>query len=297
MTHHKLSATLSGGRIEAVEWREASGDSVLGFAPYRELVARVVGFDPGATRGAWIHYNIPHRETTVWRRRMPLATGQWRGLGLVPNNFPIESFMDEAAHAAGKDPLQFRLDHLPSGADGQRMAAVLGVAAERAGWGTPLPTGHSRGIACCFYHGTVVAEIAEISLDESTGRIRLHRVVTAIDCGQVINPNQVRSQVEGGVVMGASSALMEELRVRDGRVVAGGLEEYLLFTMADPPDIETISLNRPDLKPSGCGEPPIGPIAPAIGNAFCALAGVRLRQMPMSPERVLAALKSGAPVL
>ena len=290
MTHHKLSTRVSGGRIEAVEWQEASGDSVLGITPYRELIARVVGFDPGATRGAWIHYNIPHRETTVWRRRMPLATGQWRGLGLVPNIFPIESFMDEAAHAAGKDPLQFRLDHLPSDADGRRMAAALGAAAERAGWGTTPPAGRGRGIACCFYHGTVVAEIAEISLDESTGRIRLHRVVAAIDCGRVINPDQVRSQVEGCVVMGASSALMEELTVKDGRVVAGGLEEYLLFTMADTSDIETIILNRPDLKPSGCGEPPIGPIAPAIGNAFYALTGVRLRQLPMTPERVLAAL-------
>jgi isoquinoline 1-oxidoreductase beta subunit len=221
---------------------------------------------------------------------MPLATGQWRGLGLAPNIFPIESFLDEAAHAAGKDPLQFRLDHLPSDADGQRMAAVLNAVAERVGWGTPPPVGRGRGIACCSLHDTVVAEIAEISLDEGTGRIRLHRVVAAIDCGRVINPNQVRSQVKGCVVMGASGALMEELTVKDGRVVAGNLEEYLLFTMADTPDIETIILNRPDRKPSGCGEAPIGPIAPAIGNAFCALTGVRLRHMPMTPERVLEAL-------
>ena len=226
---------------------------------------------------------------------MPLATGQWRGLGLAPNTFPIESFMDEAAHAAGKDPLHFRLDHLPNNADGQRMAAVLNAAAERAGWGTTPPAGRARGIACCFLHGTVVAEVAEISLDELSGRIRLHRVVAAIDCGQVINPNQVRSQVKGSIVMGASSALMEEVTVQDGRVVAGALEEYLLFTMADTPEIETIIVNRPDRKPSGCGEAPIGPIAPAIGNAFYALTGVRLRQLPMTPERVLRALAQREP--
>jgi isoquinoline 1-oxidoreductase beta subunit len=139
MTHHQLSARVNGGRIEAVAWQEASGDSVLGFTPYPDLVARVVGFDPGAASGAWISYDIPHRETTVWRRRMPLATGQWRGLGLAPNLFAIESFLDEAAYAAGKDPLQFRLDHLPSDADGQRMAAMLNAAAEQAGWRTPLP--------------------------------------------------------------------------------------------------------------------------------------------------------------
>jgi isoquinoline 1-oxidoreductase beta subunit len=170
------------------------------------------------------------------------------------------------------------------------MAAALTAAAERAGWGSTPPAGRGRGIACCFYHGTVVAEIAEVSLDELTGRIRLHRVVAAIDCGRVINPHQVRSQVEGGIVMGASAALMEELTVQDGRVVARGLEEYLLFTMADAPDIETIILNRPDRQPSGCGEAPVGPIAPAIGNAVYALTGVRLRQLPMTPERVLAAL-------
>jgi isoquinoline 1-oxidoreductase beta subunit len=277
--------------MKAIEWQEASGDSVLGFTSYRELIARVVGFDPGATTGAWIHYDIPHRETTVWRRRMPLATGQWRGLGLVPNTFPIESFMDEAAHAAGKDPLQFRLDHLPGDTDGRRLAAVLNAAAERAGWGTVPPAGRSRGIACCSLQGTVVAEVAEISLEESTGRIRLHRVVAAIDCGPVINPNQVRSQVNGCIVMGAGGALMEEITVKDGRVAAGSFEEYLLFTMADAPDIETIILNRPDAKPLGCGEAPTGPIAPAIGNAFCALTGVRLRQLPMTPERVLAALE------
>jgi isoquinoline 1-oxidoreductase beta subunit len=284
MTHHTLSATLTGGRIEAVEWQEASGDSVLGFTPYRELVARVVGFDPGATSGALIYYDIPHRVTTVWRRRLPLATGQWRGLGLVPNLFAIESFMDEAAHAAGTDPVQFRLDHLTSDAEGQRMAAVLNAAA------TTPPAGRARGIACCSLHGTAVAEIVEISLDDSTGRIRLHRVVAAIDCGRVINPHQVRSQVEGGVVMGASAALMEEITVADGRVVAGGLEAYLLCTMADAPDIETIILSRPDRKPMGCGEAPIGPITPAIGNALCALTGVRLRQLPTTPQRVVAAL-------
>jgi DNA-binding transcriptional LysR family regulator len=114
--------------------------------------------------------------------------------------------------------------------------------------------------------------------------------VAAIDCGRVINPNQVRGQVRGCVVMGASGALMEELTVRDGRVVAGNLEEYLLFTNADTPAIEAIILDRPDQPPSGCGEAPVGPIAPAIGNAFCALTGVRLRQLPMTPERVLAAL-------
>ncbi|MGB8215339.1 MAG: molybdopterin cofactor-binding domain-containing protein [Anaerolineales bacterium] len=289
MTHHRLSARLNGDRIEALEWKQASGDSIFGFAP--ALMARIVGYDPGATRGAWIHYAILHRAITVWRRRMPLSTGQWRGLGAVPNTFPIESFMDEAAYAAGRDPLQFRLDHLSNDAEDRRMAAVLNAAAQRAGWGTTPPAGHGRGIACCFYHGTLVAEVAEISLDEKTGQIRLHRVVGAVDCGRAINPDQVRSQMEGGIVMGASSALLEELTVKDGRVEAGGFAEYPLFTTAETPEIETIILETPGARPTGCGEPPVGPIAPAIANAFFSLTGVRLRQLPMTPERVKNALK------
>ena len=296
MTHHQLAAKISGGRIEAIEWLEASGDSVLGFAPQQELVARVIGFDPGATRGAWIYYDISPRDITVWRRRMPLATGQWRGLGYMPNSFPIESFIDEAAHVAGQDPLQFRLDHLRADANGRRMAAVLKAVAERAGWGEASPPGHALGLACCSYHGTVVAEVADISIDEATGQIRLHRVVAALDCGRAINPDQVRGQVEGSIVMGASSALMEELTVEDGRLAAGSLANYPFFTMMEAPEIETIILETPDRKPSGVGEPPIGPIAPAIANALFALTGVRMRRLPMTQERVRRALAEREPM-
>lgn len=221
---------------------------------------------------------------------MPLPTGQWRGLGYMPNSFPIESFIDEAAHVAGRDPLQFRLDHLPAGADGRRMAAVLKAAAERAGWGEAAPAGHGRGLACCFYHGTAVAEVADLSLDMATGQIRLHRVVAALDCGRAINPDQVRGQVEGSIVMGASSALMEELTVQDGSVSAGSLANYPFFTVMEAPEIETILLETSDHEPSGVGEPAIGPIAPAIANAFFALTGVRVRRLPMTQERVRKAL-------
>ena len=288
MTHHALSAKLSGGRIESLDWHEASGDSVIGIAP--ELAGSIIGFDPGAARGAWIYYSIPHCEVTVWRRRMPFPTGQWRGLGYMPNSFPIESFIDEAAHAASRDPLQFRLDHLLDDADGRRMDAVLRAAAERSGWGEALPAGYGRGLACCSYHGTVVAEVVEISLDEATGQIRLHRVVAALDCGRAINPDQVRGQVEGSIVMGASSALMEELKVKDGRLEIGSFANYPFFMMMEAPEIETVLLETPDHEPSGVGEPAIGPIAPAIANAFFALSGVRMRQLPMTQERVLRAI-------
>jgi isoquinoline 1-oxidoreductase beta subunit len=134
--------------------------------------------------------------------------------------------------------------------------------------------------------------MAEISLDQDSGRIRVHRVVAAVDCGRTINPNGAAAQIEGAIVMGTSAALLEEITVEDGGVPAGNFDRYPLLRMAEAPDVETILLEAPDGKPRGLGEPPIGPIAPAIGNALFALTGVRLRRLPMTPDRVKAALAS-----
>jgi isoquinoline 1-oxidoreductase beta subunit len=210
----------------------------------------------------------------------------------MANIFAIESFIDELAHKAGADPLQFRLAHLPDDALGQRMRAVLEAAADGAGWGTRVPEDGALGIACSGDGGTVVAEVAEISLDRDSGRIRVHQVVAAVDCGRTINPDGAAAQIEGSIVMGTSAALLEEITVKDGRVQAGNFDRYPLIRMAEAPDIKTILLEAPDGKPRGLGEPPIGPIAPAIGNAFFALTGVRLRRLPMTPDRVKAALGS-----
>ncbi len=198
--------------------------------------------------------------------------------------------MDELAHTAGVDPLQFRLDHLSTDTAGKRMRAVLTAAADRAGWGTPLPAGRARGIACCDDANTMVAEVAEISLQRRNNRIRVHRVVAAMDCGRVINPDGAVAQVQGAVIMGISAALLEEITVKDGRVEAGNFDRYPLLRMGEAPEVETILLEAPKVKLGGVGEPPIGPIAPAIGNAFFALTGRRLRQLPMTPERVKSAI-------
>ena len=289
LTHHRLSAVLDGGgRIEAMGHEQASGDALFGSFP--APVAKILGFDFGSTRGAQIPYAIANRDTTVWRRPMPLPTGAWRGLGLMANVFAVESFVDELAHAGGADPLQFRLDHLADDELGRRMAVALAAAAEQAGWGGSLAEGRAQGIACCSDGGTVVAEVAEISLDQKAGRIRVHRVVAAVDPGRVINPDGARAQIEGAIVMGTGAALLEEITVKDGRVQAGNFDRYPLLRMAEAPDVETILLEAPDGKPRGLGEPPIGPIAPAIANALFALAGVRLRRLPMTAEQVKAAL-------
>jgi isoquinoline 1-oxidoreductase beta subunit len=291
LTHHQMSAVLDDqGQIEAMMHEQASGDALFGGFP--APVGKVLGFDFGSTRGAQILYSIANLDTTVWRRQMPIPTGSWRGLGLMANVFAIESFFDELAHAAGADPLQFRLAHLPDDALGQRMGAVLQAVAEQAGWGKSQPEGWAQGLACSNDGGTVVAEVAEISLDQDSGRIRVRRVVAAVDCGQTINPDGATAQIEGSIVMGTSAALLEEITVKDGRVQVGNFDGYPLIRMAEAPDVETILLAAPDGKPRGLGEPPIGPIAPAIGNAFFALTGVRLRHLPMTADRVKMALES-----
>ena len=289
LSHHRLSAVLTAeGRIEAMRHEQASDDALAGAFP--APVARILGFDFGVTRGAQIFYDIANKDTTAWRRTTPVPTGTWRGVGLMPNIFALESFIDELAHAAGEDPVQFRLAHLPDDALGERMRAVLLAAAERSGWGQSRVAGRAQGLACCNDGGTVVAEIAEVSVDQDSGQIRVHRVVAAVDCGRPINPDGAIAQVEGSIVMGTSATLQEEITVEDGRIQARNFDGYPLLRMADAPAVETILLKAPDGKPRGLGEPAVGPIAPAIGNAVFALTGVRLRRLPMTKERVTAAL-------
>jgi len=291
IVRNRFSAALDDkGRIKAMSVQHASGQCLEGSMP--KFVSRVAGFDFGASNGIYITYHAPHRHTVTWAHRLPVPTGPWRGVGLFPNTFAKESFMDELAHAAQADPLQFRLDHLPKGVLGQRLRVVLKAAAERAGWGKTVPAGRARGLACCIYTGTVVAEVAEISLNRETGRIRVHKVTAAIDPGRAVNPNQVVAQVEGCIVLGTSAALIEEIVIRDGRVEAENFDQYPLLRLSEAPEVEAILFEAPDGRPRGVGEPPIGPVAPAIGNAFFALTGVRLRQLPMTPERVQRALKA-----
>ncbi len=284
-THHRLSAKVQDGRITAMEHQQASGDVLFAFFP--KVAADLLGADFGAYRGALLLYDIPNRHTITWRKPLPMRTGPWRGLGLLANVFAIETFMDELAHAAQVDPLEWRLRHLPDNVWGRRMQAVLKAAAEKGNWGKPAPEGRARGIACCTDADTVVAQVAEVSLDQQAGKIRVHEITLAMDCGLAINPDGIRAQAEGGVMWGVGSALIEEMRIRDGRVAARNFDAYPLLTMADAPHVEVILLDTArDGRPRGVGEPPMGPTAAAIGNAFFALTGKRLRQMPFTPERI-----------
>lgn len=287
-THSRLSARLDNGRITALQHKQASGDVAFAFLP--GIAAAAMGADFGAWRGARIPYaGIPHRHTAAWRIKLPVRTGWWRGLGLLANTFALESFMDELAHAAGSDPLQFRFDHLGADPLSQRARAALQLAAAKAGWGAPLPVGRARGIAWSVDVGTVVAQVAELSVDHASGKIRVERVVAAMDPGLVVNPNGAAAQVEGSIIMGVGSTLIEEMTIKDGVIEPTNFDRYPLLTIADSPVIE-VHLLESDGVPRGVGEPPLGPVAAAIANAFFALTGARLRRLPFTPERVLASL-------
>ncbi len=287
-THSKLSARLDdNGRILAMDHEIASGDVAFSFFP--AFVGNILGADFGAWRGAMIQYGgVKNRQTISWRTPLPVRTSWWRGLGLLANTFAVESFMDEVAHHAGQDPLAFRLAHLADDDFGTRMKAVLTRAAEMANWGGSLPDGRALGLACCTDVDTVVAQVAEVSLDE-TGGVRVHNVWAAMDPGLVINPNGAAAQVEGAVMMALSSTLLEEVTIKDGAIVPGNFDRYPLLTMRQAPHVEVALLEAPDRKPRGVGEPPMGPVAAAVGNALFALSGKRIRQMPFTPERIAAA--------
>ncbi len=288
-THSVISASLDEhGKISAWLHNLASSDVARPFFP--SLLNAVLGTDIGAARGVPVRYDIPNLETLTHHMELPTPTGFWRGLGLLANTFAIESFMDELAAEAGQDPLAFRLAHMPETAWGRRMAAVLEAAAEKAGWGSALPEGHAHGIACSSDMDTVVAMVAEISLDEETHQIRVHKMTCANDCGITITPDGAIAQIQGCIMWGIGSALIEEMQVNNGSVAITNFGEYPLLTAGQAPDVETILLESGDGIPRGMGEPPMGPPAAAIGNAFYTLTGVRLRQLPMTPERIRTAM-------
>jgi len=216
-----------------------------------------------------------------WIRAEPptgLTTGWWRGVGVTHNAFVVEGFVDELAVAAGKDPVEYRRALLTKA---PRALAVLDLAAEKAGWNEPLPAGRGRGVAVIFGFETYVAQVAEVSVAED-GSVRVERVVCAVDCGTVVNPDTVAAQMQGGIIYGLTAALHGEITLKDGRVEQSNFDTYRILRIDEVPAIEVHIVQSAEA-PGGIGEPGTATIAPAVVNAVHAATGKRLRLLPIDP--------------
>ena len=229
-----------------------------------------------ALGGVDIPYAIPNLRVETIEEDPGVPAGPWRSVGASQNAFSVECFIDELAHAAGQDPLAYRLQLLKEFSP--RHHAALQLAAAKAGWGGKLPAGHGRGLAVYHSFAGWVAHVVEVSVKGNI--IRVHRVVCAIDCGLAVNPDGVRAQTESAVVFGLTAALMGEITLKDGRVVQGNFDSYPLLRIGETPRIE-VHLVKNAEPPGGVGEPGVPPIAPAVANAVFAATGRRLRRLPL----------------
>jgi isoquinoline 1-oxidoreductase beta subunit len=220
-------------------------------------------------------YGVPNQRIAHVATRSGVPVGFWRSVGHSHNAFFSESFIDELAHAAKKDPVAYRLGLLRLM---PRHAAVLKLAAEKAGWGSPLPAGQARGVALHESFGTIVAQVLEVSLD--AGQPRVHRVVCALDCGVAVNPGIIAQQMEGSIVFGLSAALHGRIDIVQGEVQQTNYPNYPVLTLARTPVIETYIVSSTHA-PTGVGEPGTPPVAPALANALFVLTGKRLRELPL----------------
>jgi nicotinate dehydrogenase subunit B len=226
-------------------------------------------------------YEVPNQKVESHSSRSPLRQGSYRALASTANVFARESHMDELAHLIKMDPLEFRLKNLKD----DRMRAVLEKAAGAFGWGkAKAADGHGFGISCGTEKGSFVATCAEVITDRKTSSVKVVRAVSAFECGAVINPDHLKSQVEGAMVMGLGGALFESIEFENGQIKNPKLSSYRVPRFSDAPSIEIVLVNRPDLPSAGAGETPIVGIAPAVGNAIFAASGLRLRSMPMAPN-------------
>lgn len=256
MTRSLLPAWLPGGVHETI------GDMAA-------------GSDPAATEGL-IHspYQFPYKRSNYVMQELTAPLGYWRSVGHSQNAFFIEGFIDELAHRTGRNPLDFRLANMDKAS---RHYRVLSEVAKRADWGNP-PGGQFQGLAVHESFGSVVAEVVTVSVDG--GQLKVHKVVCAVDCGMVVNPEIVVAQMESGIIFGLTAALKGEITLQDGAVQQSNFHDYGMLRMPETPEIE-VHLLASTNPPSGVGEPGTPPIAPALANAIFAATGQRLRQLPL----------------
>ncbi len=274
---HTVKAGLDkDGRL--IAWTDhVVGQSIMKGTAFEQGMV-VGGVDPTSVEGASnLPYAIANQVVGLTTTDIGVPPLWWRSVGSTHTAFVAETFLDEVAEAAGKDPVAFRLAMLqPS----SRHAVALRLAAEKADWNRPLSAGRFRGVAMAESFGTVVAQIAEVSADKS-GFNKVERVVVAVDCGLCVNPDQVRAQVEGGVGFGLGAVMSEEITLTAGRVDQGNYDAYMPLRLDAMPAVE-VHIVPSATRPSGIGEPGVPPVGPAVANAIYKAVGKRLRLLPFS---------------
>jgi isoquinoline 1-oxidoreductase beta subunit len=274
--HNMVAALGAAGKPTAMTFRLTS----------QSITGRVFGLpgevqDPLMTEAALGPYAIPAFRHDVVKHDAGLRVGYWRSVSHLLNAFANESFIDELAKEAGQDPYAYRLALL----QGQpRFANVLKIAAEKAGWGRPLPAGRARGIALMEGYDTYMAQVAEVGLN-ADGSAKVYRVTVAADLGRMVNPDTVEAQIQSSVVFGMGPALMQEITVDKGRVQQANFHQFPLVRMNEAPAIDIVLVESSE-KPGGIGEPATAAVVPAIANAVAALTGKRVRKLPMTADAI-----------
>ncbi len=273
---HAIEGGIDGeGNLVSLTSRSV-GQSIMAGTPFEEMMLKGKQYDPASGEGMDdIPYTIPNLAIESHRADVNVPVQWLRSVGHSHTAFAVECFIDELAGLAQKDPYQFRRRLLSKQ---PRYLGVLDLAAQKSEWGKPLPTGMGRGIAVHFAFGSYLAHVAEVSVTD--GRIRVHRMVCAVDCGQYVNPGIISAQIEGGAIFGASAALFQELTFENGRLQQTNFNTFPVIRMNECPEIETYIVESNE-KSGGIGEPGVPCAAPAIANALFAATGKRIRRLPI----------------
>ena len=280
---HQLSATLDGSGFPVALTHRIIAPSISG----QKGQPVPNGVDPDLPDEAGPVYGIPNYNIEYVLTETPVPLGWMRSVYALQAAFALESFIDELAVAAGKDPLQYRLHLLAKDQDlpyftttwhTARFRAALQLAAEKSGWDKPLPAGHYRGVACFGCFASYMAEVVEITMENNQPRI--HRVVAVVDCGQVVNPAILEQQIQGGIVYGLANALRAKITIDKGRVVQGNFDDYAPLRMEETPAVEVYAVSSQEV-PTGIGEPSVPPVAPALCNAIYSATKKRIRALPI----------------
>jgi isoquinoline 1-oxidoreductase beta subunit len=274
---HRLEAALDNNG-QLVGWQHRIvGQSIIAGTAFAAVMVKD-GIDGTSVEGAAnLPYAVPNMSVELSTTETGVPVLWWRVVGSSHTAYATEAFIDEIAHAAGKDPFAFRqamLEHHP------RHKAVLELAAKAAGWGSPLPKGKGRGIAVAEAFGTYVAQVAEVTVAPN-GKVKVDRVVCAVDCGTPINPDVITAQMEGGIGFGLGAALYGAITLKDGQVEQTNFDAYQVLRIDEMPKVEVHIVPSPEA-PTGVGEPGVAPVGPAVANAVFAATGKRLRVLPFA---------------